>query len=66
METKAHFNSIGNDFSVKFGLDDLSGRAKASLLRALLDQSGVLSSVKPDSEAAAVLNQAVNNLWNKA
>ncbi len=65
-QPKAHFNSMGNDFQISFGLDMLSGRAKASLLRALLEESGALKDVSKGGEAEAVLNTAVNNLWNKA
>jgi hypothetical protein len=64
MENKAHFNSMGNDFSVKFGLDDLSGRAKSALFRALLEQSGVLAGLVTGSEAEKVLTAAMTNLWN--
>jgi hypothetical protein len=64
-QPKAHFNSMGNDFQISFGLDMLSGRAKASLLRALLEQTGVLPEVTKGGEAEAILNKAVNNLWEQ-
>ena len=63
MSNKAHFDSLGNDFSVRFGLDDLSGRAKSSLFRALLNQSGVLDGLVTGSEAEQILTRAMSALW---
>lgn len=65
MNDKAHFNSMGNDFSVRFGLDDLSGRAQSALLRALLDKAGVLNEVAKGGEAEFILNKAIQTLWDK-
>ena len=65
MITKAHFDSLGNEFSVRFGLDDLSGRAKSSLFRALLSQSGVLDDLVTGSEAEQILTKAMTALWEQ-
>lgn len=65
MTNRANFDTIGNDFSVRFGLDDLSGRAKANLLWALLDQAGVRAEIVPGADAAEVIQKAMDVLWAK-
>jgi len=61
--SKANFNSLGNDFSVNFSIDDLSGRAQANLLRALIEKSCVIP--ERGSEAEKVVNQMISALWER-
>lgn len=65
MSNKAVLDSFGNEFSVRFGLDDLSGRAKASLFRSLLIAGGVMDEIVAGSGAEALLTKAMNNLWEQ-
>lgn len=65
MSDKANFNSMGNDFTVRFGLDDLSGRAKHQLFRALLESSGVLTEGPVSEDVEKFLTRVMNNLWEQ-
>lgn len=50
MNPEANFLSIGKNFQVTFGLDSLNGRAKAELLRALLEEAGLTGLILDQGE----------------
>lgn len=65
---QVHYSSIGNQLTVRVDvLKMLSGRDKATLFRALMEESGLLDKVrsKPDTKLERDLTSAYNTLWNQ-
>lgn len=64
MSQHAAYTNIGQEIVLRCTLSDLDGRSKANLLKALLEEAGIVVKIQRDSEVETLLTEAINTLWN--